>query len=124
MKLKSILFSLLVFSNNVFASDIIGEWNAQDVQNNYSYHINIKAQNDKVYMSYVFVSEQGRKINDESHSSILLSPISNTCWKGEVFDIFHEEKEEVTLCSDSANELTWNMKSAIPYVPKFEIFTR
>lgn len=124
MKFKITLLSLLAFSHHVFAIDIVGEWGAQDINNTYSYQLSIKSKNDLIYMSYVFVSEQGRKINDESHSSILLSPVSDTCWKGEVFDIFHEEKGDVTLCSSNINALTWNMENAIPYVPKFERFTR
>ncbi|MFV0575022.1 MAG: hypothetical protein ACK5NC_06375 [Vibrio sp.] len=104
-------------------SSIYGEWSGLSNNNEHVFSLNIVEDSKNTFLSYVFIFQKGRKINDASNSKILLVRGSDECWNGVVYGLINKEKAKLTLCKNKMdNLLTWEIDKRVSYVPKHEIF--
>ena len=121
---KKIFLLALLFSQFLSAEDsIVGKWKGQSNSTEHVYSIELTQMGKDIFLSYVFIYDRGRKINDHTSEKVLLKKASPQCWSGEVNDFFNDEKTMVTLCKK--NELlVWETELSVLYVPEFENFIR
>ena len=113
---------ILLYSKCLFADDfIVGKWHGKSNSNEHVYSLDVIKSGHDMLLSYVFIYDGGRKINDQTSKKILLKKASEQCWNGEVSDFFNEEKTMILLCKQD-NSLIWKTEFPILYVPQSEVF--
>ena len=121
---KKFVLLAVFFSQFLSAQDsIVGKWKGKSNSTKHVYSIELSQMGADIFLSYVFIYDRGRKINDHTSEKVLLKKTSSQCWSGKVSDFFNDEKTMVTLCKK--NELlVWETELSILYLPEFENFIR